>query len=70
MTMMKEFMIQTKMGFWVELDKQGPRFSIRMVIGIYCFDTVQLNQYSQILRRQCCLELDSNEIGLIKEGVT
>ena len=37
--------------------KQGPRFIIRMVIGIFCSDTVfvQLNQYSQILRRQCCL---------------
>ena len=31
--------------------KQGPRFIIRMVIGIFCSDTVfvQLNQYSQIL---------------------
>ena len=39
--------------------RQGPRFSIRMVIGIFCSDTVfvQLNQYSQILRRQCCLLL-------------
>ena len=39
--------------------RQGPRSSIRMVIGIFCSDTdtvfVQLNQYSQILRRQCCL---------------
>merc|ERR1711994_188150 len=37
--------------------KQGPRFSIRMVIGIFCSDTVfvQLNQFSQILSRQCCL---------------
>ena len=37
--------------------RQGPRFTIRMVIGIFCTDTVfvQLNQYSQILRRQCCL---------------
>ena len=36
---------------------QGPRFSIRMVIGIFCSDTVfvQLNQYSQILRRHYCL---------------
>ena len=36
---------------------QGPRFSIRMVIGIFCSVTVfvQLNQYSQIPRRQCCL---------------
>ena len=34
---------------------QGPLFSIRMVIGIFCSDTVfvQLNQYSQLLRRQC-----------------
>ena len=37
--------------------RQGPRFSIRMVIGIFCSDTVfvQLNQFSQILSRQCCL---------------
>ena len=39
--------------------RQGPRSSIRMVIGIFCSDIdtvfVQLNQYSQILRRQCCL---------------
>ena len=37
--------------------RQGPRFSVRMVIGIFCSDVVfvQLNQYSQILRRQCSL---------------
>ena len=37
--------------------RQGPRFSIRMVIWIFCSDTVfvQLNQFSQILSRQCCL---------------
>ena len=39
------------------LARQGPRFSIRMVIGIFCSDTVfvfvfvQLNQFSQILSR-------------------
>ena len=39
------------------MHRQGPRFSIRMVIGIFCSDTVfvQLNQYSRILWRQCCL---------------
>ena len=39
------------------IDRQGPRFSIRMDIGIFCSDTVfvQLNQYSQILSRQCRL---------------
>ena len=43
--------------------RQGPCFSItiRVVIGIFRSDTdtdkvfVQLNQYSQILRRQSCL---------------
>ena len=37
--------------------RQGPLFSIRMDIGIFCSDTVfvQLNQYSQILSRQCRL---------------
>ena len=35
--------------------RQGPCFSIRMVIGIFCSDTVQLNQYSQILRRHYSL---------------
>ena len=41
----------------MDLGRQGPRFSIRMVIGIFCSDTVfvQLNQFSQILSRQCCL---------------
>ena len=40
-----------------DITRQGPRFSIRMVIGIFCSDTVfvQLNQFSQILSRQCCL---------------
>ena len=44
------------------MTRQGPHFSIRMVIGIFCSDTVfdtvfvQLNQFSQILSRQCCLE--------------
>ena len=39
--------------------RQDPRFSIRMVIGIFFSDTVfvQLNQFSQILSRQCCLTL-------------
>ena len=39
-----------------KLDK-APRLSIRRVIWILASDTVfvQLNQYSQILRRQCCL---------------
>ena len=43
------------------LARQGPRFSRRMVIGIFCSDTVfvQLNQFSQILSRQCCLALAS-----------
>ena len=40
---------------------KAPRFSIRRVIWILASDTVsvfvQLNQYSQILRRQCCLRL-------------
>ena len=42
--------------------RQGSRFSIRMVIGIFCSDTlfVQLNQYSQTLRRQCCLAKTSS----------
>ena len=44
-------------GFWVELDRQGPRFSIRMVIDIFYSDSVRINQYSQILRRPCCLEI-------------
>ena len=41
--------------------REGPCFSIRVVIGIFRSDTdtdtvfVQLNQYSQILRRQSCL---------------
>ena len=80
MTMMREMMIRTiivddgddgfPQGFWVELEGQGPCFSIRMVIDIFCSDTVQINQYSQILRRPCCLEINSNEIGLIKEGVS
>ena len=41
--------------------RQGPRFSIRMVIWIFCSDTVfvQLNQFSQILSRQCCLSSTS-----------
>ena len=43
----------------LSLSRQGPRFSIRMVIGIFCSDTVfvQLNQFSQILSRQCCLDI-------------
>ena len=51
------------------LSRQGPRFSIRMVIGIFCSDTVfvQLNQFSQILSRQCCLLLStkSNTEGTV-----
>ena len=41
--------------------RQGPCFSIKVIIEIFRSDTdtdkvfVQLNQYSQILRRQCCL---------------
>ena len=38
-------------GWLVVRFRQGPRFSIRMVIRIFCSDTdevfVQLNQYSQ-----------------------
>ena len=42
---------------WILPPRQGPRFSIRTFFGIFCSDDVfvQLNQYSQILRRQCCL---------------
>ena len=49
--------------------RQGRRFSIRMVIGIFCSDTVfvQLDQFSQILSRQCCL-LTAHDLVLLHSG--
>ena len=48
----------------VYIHRQGPRFSVRMVIlGSFVLILtvfVQLNQYSQILRRQCCLYIHSH----------
>ena len=54
-----QYNVKLAVGQNVSLSRQGPRFSIRMVIGIFCSDTVfvQLNQFSQILSRQCCLLL-------------
>ena len=51
------------------ITRQGQRFSIRMVIGIFCSDTVtvfvELNQYSLILRRQCCLIINTKHHAVL-----